>query len=41
MAREHGADVITIGANLNSAEECEGAAQTAIEHFDGVDVLIN
>ena len=22
MAREHGANVITIGANLNSAEEC-------------------
>ena len=41
MARAHGADVITIGANLNNAEECEGAAQTAIEHFGGVDVLIN
>lgn len=41
LARENGATVLSIGANLNSPDECEQSAKAALAEFGKVDVLIN
>ena len=41
LARQNGAKVLSIGANLNNPDECEASARSALTEFGKVDVLIN